>query len=344
MKIPVPPKYQSIGFWLSMPFITLTLCYIIYDERIFEDWRIFALAYPVIYAIGYLSYRGHYIYDQAIHQRYPSLKDTRKRVLAILPVNILVMTPSVLLIFFVFHWFNILGYTLQTEDLVYGYLTGLCVNVIFESLWEVIYIIDRYREAAYEQERIEQMHLRQEFDNLKAKVNPHFLFNSFNTLSSLITENKQQASKFLDELSKVYRYLLRNNESGMSTVDQETKFIASYSRLLETRYGDAFKMEIRIDPVYKDKEIPSLTLQMLVENAVKHNILSKQRPVKVDIYSTPDGHIVIENNLNKKVRTLAESTGIGLSNIRDKYKLLNRLDVSIEEKDDKFRVEIPVLT
>src|SRR5690606_35792000 len=110
--------------------------------------------------------------------------------------------------------------------------------IIFESRREVIYIIDKYREAAAEEEMIEQMQLRQEFDNLKEKVNPHFLFNSFNTLSSLISEDKDQAEKFLDELSKVYRYLLRNNESGMSTVGQEVAFIRSYSRLLETRYGD----------------------------------------------------------------------------------------------------------
>ena len=341
---PHPPRHQVVGFWLSMPFITLTLCYILYDEQLFRDWRIFAFAYPIIYAIGYISWRLHYVYDYNLHVRYPSLKDTQKRILMTIPVNLLVMTPSVLLIFFTFHWFHVLGYSIQENDLKYGYLAGLGVNIIFESLWEVIYIIDKYKESASDQERIEQMHLRQEFDNLKAKVNPHFLFNSFNTLSSLISENKEQAEKFLDELSKVYRYLLRNNESGMSTVDQETKFIASYSKLLETRYGDAFKMDIRIDPSMKDKEIPSLTLQLLVENAVKHNVISKQNPVRIEIWSSPDGRLTIENNLNRKVRKVGESTGIGLSNIRDKYKLLNRQDVTIEETSDRFRVVIPVLS
>jgi two-component system, LytTR family, sensor kinase len=207
----------------------------------------------------------------------------------------------------------------------------------------VIYIIEKYKESAAEKEMIEKMQLRQEFDNLKEKVNPHFLFNSFNTLSSLISEDKQQAEKFLDELSKVYRYLLRNNESGMSTVDQETRFIRSYARLLETRYGDGFKMEIRIDNACKEKEIPSLTLQLLVENAVKHNIINKNHPVRVVIYSTADGYLVIENNLNKKTRLTTESTGIGLSNIREKYRLLHRNDVFVLELPEKFIVKIPLL-
>jgi LytS/YehU family sensor histidine kinase len=253
------------------------------------------------------------------------------------------MTPSVLLIFFVFHCFHILGYQIQQDDLLYGYLVGLGVNVIFESLWEVMYIIEKYKDTAADKEMIEQMQLQQEFDNLKQKVNPHFLFNCFNTLSSLITEDKQQAEKFLDELSKVYRYLLRNNESGMSTVEQEAKFIRSYARLLQTRYGQGFKLDMEIDPSLQQREIPSLTLQLLVENAVKHNIISKQKQVVVDIRSTPDGYITVENNRNKKSSSVGESTGIGLTNIREKYRLLHREDVFIEETPEKFAVAVPVL-
>ncbi|HJW28711.1 MAG TPA: histidine kinase, partial [Saprospiraceae bacterium] len=183
----------------------------------------------------------------------------------------------------------------------------------------------------------------QEFDNLKQKVNPHFLFNSFNTLSSLISEDKMRAEKFLDELSKVYRYLLRNNESGLSTLDQESRFIQSYAALLATRYGDGFKLEMQIDPALKDKEIPSLSLQLLVENAVKHNIISKTQPVNVIIRSRPDGMLQVENNLHKKTRSLNESTGLGLSNIREKYRLLRKPDIRIEETTDHFRVTLPLL-
>jgi sensor histidine kinase YesM len=343
MKIPRPPRHQAIGFWLSMPFITLALLYIMYGARLFDDFRIALAGYPVIYAMGYLSWFAHTLYDYYLRRRFPTVKQTRQRVLYKMLVNIMIMTPSVMLIFLVFHVFHIMGYRIEGRDLLYGYLAGLTVNIIFESLWEVIYIIDRLKEAAAEKEMIEQMQLRQEFDNLKQKVNPHFLFNSFNTLSSLISENKNQAEKFLDELSKVYRYLLRSNETGMSTVEQETNFIKSYSKLLETRFGEGFKLDMDIAPQCRDKEIPSLTLQLLVENAVKHNIITKQNPVQVTIRSNGDGYLTVENNLNKKTRIAGESTGIGLSNIREKYKLLNRYDVDIRETAETFKVTIPLI-
>ncbi|HEX5625013.1 MAG TPA: histidine kinase [Saprospiraceae bacterium] len=343
MRIPKPPRYQIVGFWLSMPFITLALSYILYDERLFNDWRVWVVSYPVIYLIGYFSHYCHSIYDYLLRMRFPSLSETRKRVFYKAAVNLFIMTPSILLIFLVFHAFHILGYQIQDNDLKYGYLVGLSINIIFESLWEVIYIIDKYKEAAAEKEMIEQLQLEQEFDNLKQKVNPHFLFNSFNTLSSLITEDKERAVKFLDELSKVYRYLLRNNESGLSTLDQEIKFIESYYQLLQTRYGEGFKMNLKIDPEFRNREIPSLSLQLLVENAVKHNVISKLQPVYMEIRSTPEGYLTVENNLNKKTRIAVESTGIGLTNIRDKYRLLNRPEVVIEQTADRFRVCLPLL-
>jgi two-component system LytT family sensor kinase len=343
MTFPRPPKYQATSFWLSMPLISLAFCYILYGERIFTDVRIWLVPWSIIYFVGYFSYRMHYWFNHTVQQKYPSLKDTYIRVLWKVPLNLFVMTPSVMLIILLFHWFHVLGYTLNTEHLKYGYMIGLATNIVFESLWEVIYIIDKYREAAAEKEMIEQMQLRQEFDNLKEKVNPHFLFNSFNTLSSLISEDKDQAEKFLDELSKVYRYLLRNNESGMSTVGQEVAFIRSYSRLLETRYGDGYRMVLSIDPGCIDREIPSLSLQLLVENAVKHNVVSKVQPITVHIYTNTDGYIVVENNLNKKARLVQESTGIGLANIREKYRLLNRDDILVEETADTFTVSLPMI-
>lgn len=343
MRIPFPPRYQFIGWWLSMPFITLALCSIMYHERLWQEWEIWAISYPVIYALGFVSWWAHYLYNHALTTRFPSLRETRKRVLYKTAVNLLVMTPSVIIILLVFHFFHIQGYILQLHDIKYGFLVGLAVNIVFESLWEVIYIIEKVKETVAEKERIEQLQLQQEFDQLKQKVNPHFLFNSFNTLSSLISEDKDQAEKFLDELSKVYRYLLRNNESGMSSIDQETAFIRSYARLLQTRFGKAFNMDLQIDPAYREKEIPSLSLQLLVENAVKHNVISKQEPIRVIIRSTPEGYLEVANNLRKKTRSSVESTGIGLSNIREKYRLLGRDDVHVEEGEDVFRVIIPMI-
>lgn len=343
MKIPKPPGYQFIGFFLSMPFIAFLLAYIMYGSRLWKEPMILLASLPIIFFMGYLSWRAHYCYEFAVRKRFPSEHQTRKRILLLLPVNLLIMTPSIILIFYVFHWLNLFSYTVDSADLTYGYLVGLIVNIVFESMWEFMYIMDRYKESAAEKEMMEMMHLEQEFNNLKRKVNPHFLFNSFNTLSSLITEDEERAEKFLDELSKVYRYLLRNNEKGMSTVDEEAKFIQSYSKLLETRYGDGFKLDMDISSDAREKQIPSLCLQLLVENAVKHNVLSKSNPIAIMIKTTDDGYLIVENNLNKKTRTSIDSTGVGLSNIRDKYKLLHRSDVTIMETSGNFQVSIPLI-
>lgn len=343
MKIPKPPGYQYIGFFLSMPVIAFTHAYIMYGSRLWKEPWVLVVSFPIIFFMGYLSWRTHYSYEHAVRRKFPSENQAKQRILLLLPINLLIMTPSVFLIYYLFHWLHLFGYTVDAADLTYGILVGLIVNIVFESLWELMYIMDRYKESAAEKERMEMMHLKQEFNNLKQKVNPHFLFNSFNTLSSLITEDEERAEKFLDELSKVYRYLLRNNEKGMSTVDEETKFILSYSKLLETRYGNGFILEMGIDPEAMDKHIPSLCLQLLVENAVKHNVVSRHNPIRIVIKTTDDGYLTVENNLNKKTRKSIESTGIGLSNIREKYRLLNRSDVSVTDTGEHFKVAIPLI-
>ena len=343
MKFAKPKKFYVWSFWLSMPLITLAWVYILYDERMWSDWRVWAVTYPVIYGIGYISWYSHVQYNEFVTRKFPSLEQTGKRVLYKIGVNLLVMTPSVLLILYVFQYFQILGYRIQEDDIKYAYLAGLSVNLVFETLYEAVYIIDKHKENSTEKELLEKMQLQQEFDNLKQKVNPHFLFNCFNTLSSLISEDRQTADKFLDELSKVYRYLLRNNENDLSTVESEIKFIQSYCGLLKTRHSESLQFNMQVDAQYYHHLLPSLSLQLLVENVVKHNSMSRQQPITISIHSTDDGYLVVENNLIKK-KTKTDSTGIGLSTIREKYKLLQRDDLKIEEKkDDRFAVNLPLI-
>ncbi|MGG9964200.1 sensor histidine kinase [Ferruginibacter sp. SUN106] len=342
MKLVKPPKIQVCSFWLSMPFIVLALMYIMYDERIWAEWKIWAVTFPLIYIIGFFSWYSHSQYDHFLKSRFPSLQLTGKRVLFKLLVNLFIMTPSVLLIFFVFHHFNILGYQIQDGDLKYGYLVGLAVNLVFETLWEVIYIIEKYKEATAEKDMLEQLQLQQEFDGLKQKVNPHFLFNCFNTLSALIAEDKDKAEKFLDELSKVYRYLLRKNNDSMNTLESEIKFIQSYFQLLKTRHGEAVDLQVEVDKQYGNYLLPSLSLQMLLENAVKHNALSKNKPLTIEIFTTTGNKLVVNNNLQR--RTIkAPSNKVGLDNIKTKYELLHLKGFQVMEDGKNFTVVLPLI-
>jgi len=342
MKLAPVPKVYVYGWWISMPFITFILCYIMFGERLFNEWRPWVYSYPLIYALGFVSWRLHAIYDYELRKKLPGLEQTSKRVIYKLAVNLLIMTPSILVIFFVFHYFRVAGYQIGEGDLKKGYLVGLSINIIFETLWEVIYIIDKYKESVAEKETLKQLNLEQEFDNLKQKVNPHFLFNCFNTLSSLISEDKEKAERFLDELSKVYRYLLRSNEDGMSTLENELKFIQSYFQLLKTRYGDGLQMHIQIDKRCYSYLLPSLSLQLLVENAVKHNVVSKYNPLSIEIFTTAANQLVVNNNIHRKQQK-EKSTKIGLGNIKAKYDLIDQAGFQVVEGERNFMVVLPLV-
>jgi two-component system, LytTR family, sensor kinase len=146
----------------------------------------------------------------------------------------------------------------------------------------------------------------------------------------------------LDELSKVYRYLLSNNQESISTVENEIKFILSYFQLLLTRFGKADELNIKIEKQFNSYLLPSLTLQLLVENAVKHNSLSKNQPLIIDIFTTANKKLIINNNLQRSTINV-HSNGIGLNNIKSKYLLLKQKDFQVIQSKEKFTVILPLI-
>lgn len=342
MKWIKPSRLELISFLFSMPLISATLNLILFGERLWQDYRIWLYSVPLIYAIGLISWYFHVVYADAMERRYPHLHQSRKRAIRKSLVIFLVMMPSVALIFFIYHSYQILGYQLETTDLVKGLLVGLGVNLIFETLYEAEYICLKMRESYHEKETLRDLSVHQDYQALKDQVNPHFLFNCFNTLSSLISLDKEKAELFLNELSKVYRYLLRSNREGVSTVAGEIEFILSYYRLLQTRHGDAVQMNIRIDKRYEPYLLPSLSLQLLVENVVKHNALSKTNPLVIDIFTAAANKLVVNNNVQRRADK-APSNRVGLENIRAKYGLLNQGGFQVMEDANNFTVVLPLI-
>jgi sensor histidine kinase YesM len=197
-------------------------------------------------------------------------------------------------------------------------------------------------EADLTLERLKQEKTEMQMRALQSQVNPHFLFNSLNTLSSLIDENPDQATDYVDELSSVYRYLLRAADNELTTIRVELNFIQSYFHLLKTRFGSSITIDVSVSELQSEAMIPPLTLQLLVENAVKHNIVLPDQPLSIRIYTTNSDELVVENNMQRRM-VRVESNGVGLSNIADKYRLLNRPAPRIEEIDGWFRVTLPLL-
>ena len=179
------------------------------------------------------------------------------------------------------------------------------------------------------------------FESLKSQIDPHFLFNSLNVLTSLISENPSQAEKFTTKLSKVYRYVLEQRNKDLIPLSEELTFAKTYMELLGMRFEDAVQFHIPETVSNQDLKIVPLSLQLLLENAVKHNVVSPSKPLTISIYEDQD-YLVIENNVNPK-EAVGKSTKVGLQNIADRYGLITQKSVQIENNNKTFKVRIPLL-
>ena len=201
--------------------------------------------------------------------------------------------------------------------------------------------LNSWRDAFLEAEKLKRAHLASQYESLKNQVNPHFLFNSFNVLSTLVYKDQDLAAKFIKQLSDVYRYVLESKDKEVVPLSEELEALNSYIFLAKMRYGDNFEVEIELDNS-EGIVIAPLSLQMLVENAIKHNIISKAQPLKIKISIEEEAYILVENNLQEKNNVIA-SVGIGLPNIIERYQYIAEKEVKIEKTENTFKVFIPII-
>jgi hypothetical protein len=258
-------------------------------------------------------------------------------------MGILLTTVSIMTLISLFYdvtdWW---GYDYTLKNYLYNNFAALTYCAIIGAIYEGIYYFRKWKIVEVQAEMLKKENLQSQLDSLKQQVNPHFLFNSLNTLSSLMRKDVDRAEVFLDELSKVYRYLLQNNEDTLIDLEKELAFMHSYFHLLTTRYGEAIKLKVAVDDKYLHYAIPPLTLQLLIENAVKHNIVDKDTPLLIEVETKNNGQLVVRNNIQSKVLKMPSSK-IGLTNIASKYKLLNQPQIVIAETPKFFSVHIPLL-
>jgi sensor histidine kinase YesM len=221
-------------------------------------------------------------------------------------------------------------------------ISSLVLSGFFMGVYEAIYYFNRLGKAEQEKKELTRINLQGQFDSLKGQVNPHFLFNSLNSLRQLVLKDPEKAARYVEEMSDVYRYLLRNNDGELTTLKNELDFIHSYCHLLKTRFGEGLQVSMNVTEEWMQYSVPPLTLQMLFENCVKHNIISTQQPLRIKVYTEGSGKLVVSNNLQKKMQSI-QSEKIGLANIITKYKYLGCPDVSITESAHEFIVSLPLI-
>jgi two-component system, LytTR family, sensor kinase len=203
------------------------------------------------------------------------------------------------------------------------------------------YFIRRWKYSIVKTERLEKEKSQVQFDNLKNQLNPHFLFNALTSLNSLIFEDQQLASAFLQQLSKVYRYVLQNKHKNFVLLSTELDFISHYVMLLETRFQGALKINFQVGEEAREKAIVPVTLQILIENALKHNIVDREKKLTIDVLTIGD-YLIVSNNLQVR-KTVETSNKQGLDNLRSLYKFLTDKPVVIEPTTDRFFVKIPLI-
>jgi sensor histidine kinase YesM len=228
---------------------------------------------------------------------------------------------------------NIKGY------FVFNLIKDLVVVMIVQITTLLVFISKREQEAAVEHERFRTENIRIRYDVLKSQIDPHFIFNSLNTLDGLIGINDDGAHNYLQNFSSVFRYVINNKE--ITELSDELEFTKSYATMIKIRYGDNFRIEYKIDEKYLGWFIMPISLQLLVENAIKHNVLSRHNPLIISIETTRDDSIVVRNNLNLK-KEPERGEGTGLANLTDRYNLLFQKEIKITQTD-VFCVEIPLL-
>jgi len=197
-----------------------------------------------------------------------------------------------------------------------------------------------WRQAAVDAEASKRASINAQYESLKNQVNPHFLFNSLNALTNLVYEDQDKAARFIKQLSEVYRYVLDTRDKEVVALEDEMKFLESYLFLQKIRFGENLLVEINLTA--KDKLVAPLALQLLVENAIKHNIASSENPLSIKI-AERDRYIVVENSLQRKNMPEENSPGIGLENIKSRYRFLSDRPVVVEESAEKFVVRLPII-
>jgi len=288
-----------------------------------------------------LYWSGAYLIIKYFRRKFPEISSTQKR---------LIFTDLFLLVWLSFggtplklffemeKWTNVFNWQEQSEFMPFNFVAGLVITLSYEAF----YFFEKWKQTFRQNEELKNRQIRTQYEVLQNQMSPHFLFNSLNTLASIIPEDSEAAVSFTVRLSDVYRYILQNKERELVALEEEIAFVKSYLFLLRMRFPDNLTFEFDIAPEYQQLNLPPLTLQMLIENAIKHNVISKSKPLHISIYIDNGKSVVVKNNLQKK-EWVEKSTKTGLENIMKRYEILGSRKIDIISSANNFMVAVPLI-
>jgi len=273
---------------------------------------------------------------------FPGVANTTRRVIMLFISTVIISFVEGFLIVYALNYTNYYELSFTRTDFFYTSGLILVFSMMIMAIYETLYSLGEWNKLAVEAEALKRENLQSQLDSLKEQVKPHFLFNSLSTLIALIDEDKVRAKKFVEELAFVYRYLLQSNEKELIPLAEELTFIKAYYYLLKTRFDDRLVLDIYVGKDASELLVPPLTLQILLENAVKHNVVSADRPLHVVISENGSDKIILSNTLQRRTQQVV-STQTGLANLAAKYQLMQQPGPEIFETPEKFSVQITLI-
>jgi two-component system, LytTR family, sensor kinase len=338
------PKFHTKDFTVlvgSMLPMGVLLNYFLYDKVYFSSTSQFITTTVVTFIYLGAAFLTYGFVAISLRNRFPHDNQLFKRLAICLSIFFLMSAVYISLLLLAYDYVHFYGYEYLDSDFTKGYLTLITINIFLTFLNEGIYRFEKFKITITETEQLKKEYMHSQLLGLKSQMNPHFLFNSLNSLSSLIHEDGEIAEEFLDHMSKVYRYLLRNNEEKLVTIETEINFINSYYFLLKARHEDGLQLHVDIPPESKERWIPPLTLQMIVENAMNQNAISRSKPLMIWIRDNDHGLEII-NSVAPKINSANSNAEIE-ENINNKYRLLCGCEIEIEETDKQRSIVLPVI-
>lgn len=330
-------------FWVSMA-VSMFFFFVFTKDKNLENFL-----YTILISMTYsfVLGGGNGLLNNFLNKKIPWSEATTKR--AVISIVSIVVVNFILVYFCNYINFVLIQKGATTEEFFsgkYNYMNWFTINValLISAFLHAKGFMEELKKVS-RKEVVEQKLIAKsanaQFESLKNQLDPHFLFNSLNVLSSLIDENPQQAQKFTASMSKIYRYVLEQKDKELVTVEDEIEFAKTYCDLLKTRFEDSVDFVFDLQKEDYRKYVVPLSLQLLLENCIKHNFATSSRPLVIRIFSEGD-ILCIENNLQIREQ-IKESSGIGLANIVQRYSLLTKRNVFIEKSEDYFKVKLPML-
>ncbi len=311
--------------------------------NIFKD---FFKSVPLSLLFGLSIFKGINWIFKIISHKYSWVKTPFR--LLFLSVLLSVFYTFIVSILIILFWNGIIrGIALDqiniSEVFYFAFLIAL-ISLLITMIFSSINFLRRWKNMAVQAELLKREKLATEYQALKNQVNPHFLFNSLNTLTSLVYKDQDMAVLFIKKLADVYRYVLEQSEKEIISLSVEIEFIRSYVYLHKIRHKDSLTLKVDVEDCAGKNVIP-LSLQMLVENALKHNIISLEQPLKIEVFCEEGDYLIVKNNLQRKnVLHDNNSNKLGLKNIQSRYEFLTDKKFVVENTDKEFIVKLPLLS